>query len=306
MNKLSIETSTQVMLRVKIAEVTRDLTKSLGISWRAMSTGNDITGVHYGFVTGNTTSFLGKLDEVGKVQEELLKTGGGLLSADVKGGRWMMHYGGKNGLSGLIDALANESYASVLAEPTLIALSGKEATFKSGGEQGYLVTQPGGNGTATTEFKDWGTEVTFTPIVLSEDRINITVKPSVSTLSFNAGMDKPPALVTKEASTTVELGSGESLAIAGLLQRTEDNASIETPLLADIPLIGALFRQSGVSKHEKELIIIVTPYIVKPSSKSLKTPVDMVPRMYSPLESMLARKFHKTPRKSYCAGFSIK
>ena len=208
------------------------------------------------------------------------------------------------GVSALIDALAQESFASVLAEPTIMAMSGTKAEFKSGGEFGYTVTQPGQN-TTTTEFKEWGTSIEFTPVVLSEDRINITVTPKVSTVEGSTS-EQAPALSTKEATTTVELGSGQSLAIAGLLQTNTSTASNETPFLADLPLFGALFRDSNVTKTQRELVIIVTPYIVKPSSKQLKVPTDMVPRMYSPLESMLARKFHKNIKKIQTAGFSIR
>jgi pilus assembly protein CpaC len=305
-NKLSIETSTQVMLKVKIAEVSRDLTKSLGINWRAMSSSSGIGGPNWGFVTGDSTAFIPDITDPTKYKEELLKKDG-ILGVSLKGGRWLTHFGGKRSLSGLIDALATESFASVLAEPTIIALSGKTATFKSGGEQGYNVVQPGATNTVTTEFKPWGTSIEFTPVVLSENRINITVSPQVSTLKFDNGQNSPPSLTTKEAKTTVELGSGQSMAIAGLLQKSNSTSASETPFLADIPLIGTLFRNSGVTINEKEIVIIVTPYVVKPSSKQLKTPTEMVPRMYSPLESIITRKFHKNAKKrSASAGFSLK
>ncbi|MDR2681510.1 MAG: hypothetical protein LBB29_00460 [Holosporaceae bacterium] len=275
------------------------MTKSLGINWRAISASKDIAGASYGFVTGNSSTFLG-LDTAGK---EFAKEGG-VLSADLKGGRWIAHVGGKSGLSGLLDALANELFASILAEPTLVALSGSSAVFKSGGQQGFTVTQQGSNNN-TMEFKDWGTSIEFTPIVISEDRITIKVNPKVSTLA-STGNNSAPALTSKEVSTTVELGSGESLAIAGLLQRNTSTSAIETPFLSDLPLLGPLFRQSSISKTEKELVIIVTPYIVKPSSKKLKTPTEMIPRLYSPLENILTRKFHKNVKKCQSAGFSIR
>jgi pilus assembly protein CpaC len=305
-NKLSVETSTQVMLKVKIAEVSRDLTKSLGINWRAMSAAHGVNGPNYGFVTGDSSSFLPNIADAESYPEEILRAEGP-LSVSLKGGRWLTHFGGDKSLSGLIDALASESFASVLAEPTIVALSGKTATFKSGGEQGYNVVQPGATNTVTTEFKDWGTSIEFTPVVLSENRINITVTPKVSTLSFNNGQNSAPSLTTKEATTTVELGSGQSLAIAGLLQESKNTSSSETPFLADIPLIGMLFRGTGITVSEKEIVIIVTPYIVKPSSKQLKAPNDMVPRMYSPLESLITRRFHeKTEKFGVSAGFSLK
>ncbi len=302
-NKLAIETSTQVMLKVKIAEVSRELTKNLGISWRAISTGS-ANGPSYGFAGGITSNFLGMQEDADALKTAIMDPTKAPLGMSEFGTRWLVHSGSKRGLSGLIDALANESFASILAEPTIIALSGKKAVFKSGGEQGYTVSQPGGTSTNTVEFKEWGTSIEFTPIVLSEDRINITVTPKVSTLE-TVSKDQPPALTSKEATTTVELGSGQSLAIAGLLQKTNNTGSSEVPGLASIPLIGSLFRSSNIKTSERELVIIVTP-----SSKQLKTPIEMIPKMYSPLESNLLRKFHKSGKrkaeKPISAGFSIK
>lgn len=306
-NKLEIGTATQVMLKVKIAEVTRNVSKSLGINWRTVSNPRSGEGgMAYGMAFGNTSGFFkpevnGNGYETGQA---LLDPDDGLLSVE-KGGRWLAYSNGHNPLTALIDALAAESFASVLAEPTLVALSGTTATFKAGGELGYRVQQDGSD-TYTTEFKDWGTEIEFTPTVLSEDRINITVKPKVSTVSL--GSTGQPEVASKEASTTVELGSGQSLAIAGLLQTSKNSTSSETPFLSDLPLIGSLFRNSTVSNDQKELVVVVTPYIVKPSSKQLKVPTDMVPRMYSPLESILARRFHVKYKKDkpHNAGFSIR
>lgn len=301
-NKLSIQTAAQVLLKVKIAEVSRELTKSLGVSWRSISAPNTINGMAYGFSSGNASSFFEEITSKDEVRTNLLKSGGLLNTAS--GGHWLLYNGGRSALTGLLDALASEKFASILAEPSIMALSGKTAKFEVGGEYGYQVLQSGEN-SYTTEFKNWGTSVEFTPIVISEDRINITVNPKVSTIE-GSDTKQAPNLTTKEASTTVELGSGQSLAIAGLLQTDTNTASDETPFLSDIPLIGALFRNSSVTKKERELVIIVTPYIVKPSSKQLKTPTDMVPRMLSPLESILARKFHQKAKKVRTAGFSIK
>ncbi|MDR2724157.1 MAG: type II and III secretion system protein family protein [Holosporaceae bacterium] len=302
-NKLFIQTATQVMLKVKIAEVSRTLTKSLGINWRAISYGKDVNGMHYGFVSGDASAFPAFASSTTAIAENLTKQSG-VLGTKLLGGRWLVHSGGSNGLSALIEALASESFASVLAEPTLIALSGKTATFKAGGEEGYRVKQSGGDVT-TTEFKQWGTSIEFTPVVLSENRINIKVKPVVSTVSHE-NQDDVPSLTTKEAETTVELGSGQSLAIAGLLQTTKNSNTTETPFLADLPLFGALFKSSNINSTEKELVIIITAFIVKPSDKQLKVPNDMVPRMYSPLESILTRKFHRNMKKNHSAGFSLK
>jgi pilus assembly protein CpaC len=302
-NKLSIETATQVMLKVKIAEVSRSLTKDIGINWRALSHGRSSEGMHYGFISGDASAFPIFTKDAEELAAKLTEESG-ILGKVLRGGRWLVHNGGNSSLSALIEALASESFASVLAEPTLIALSGETATFKSGGEVGYEVKQTGTDSN-TTEFKNWGTELEFTPTVLSEDRIKIQVKPMVSTISYENSTKGIPSLNKKETTTTVELGSGQSLAIAGLLQTDKSSVSAETPFLADIPLIGALFRNSSINTTEKELIIIVTPYVVKPSSKQLKTPYDMVPKMYAPLESILAQKFHKNIKKRHSAGFSV-
>jgi pilus assembly protein CpaC len=311
-NKLSIETATQVMLKVKIAEVTRDITKNLGISWRALSPyfSDGTAGLSYGFTGGGVIAALDSTAlETGSSMRDAVLGESGTLAGKAEGGRWFVRSGGAvSDLSSVIDALAGESFASILAEPTIIALSGKKATFKSGGEQGYKVTQPGGGAVATTEFKEWGTSIEFTPVVLSEDRITITVTPKVSTLVTQAGVDTP-SLTSKEATTTVELGSGQSLAIAGLLQKNVDTTASETPFLSEIPLLGSLFRNSYLKKIEKELVIIVTPYIVKPSSKPLKAPTDMVPVICSPAESIWHRKFFKnnrTMRLGSSTGYTVK
>jgi pilus assembly protein CpaC len=291
-NKLKIATATQVMLKVKIAEVTRDITKSLGVGWRALTANS---GALIGMSTYNTVGLpTGALSADDK-----------LLTGNLEGGRWVVS-AGLNNLAALIDALASENFATLLAEPNLVALSGQEATFKSGGEQGFKATSTTSGSNDTVNSKPWGTEVTFTPVVLSEDRINIKVKATVSAIS-TINSDGSPNTTEKTVNTGVELGSGQSLALAGLLQSDRKTKSVETPFLADIPLIGSLFRSSNVSSKESELVIIVTPYIVKPSSKKLKTPTDMIPKMLSPLKSITKRRFHSVNGKSAdSAGFSLK
>lgn len=306
-NKLKIKTSTQVMLKVKIAEVSRKLNRSIGFNWKALaSTGTDLKGFHYGFTAGGSMPKDGTSSKIDDFTKNILTPTNGV--------RWAFMDSGDKGGGAIIDALASESFASVLAKPTLIALSGKTATFKCGGEKGFLVKQPGGTSDSnTTEFKEWGTSIEFTPVVLSEDRINITVAPKVSTVEQEE-TGGTPSINSKEASTTVELASGQSLAIAGLLQRVKNSSSSEVPFLGDIPIIGSLFRGSTVGTTETELVIIVTPYIVKPSSKRLKTPIDMIPRLYSPIEVILNGESHdyKAARKgcklkkAYSPGFSIR
>ena len=298
-NKMTIETATQVMLKVKIAEVTRNITKSLGINWRTLSASDGGSSGLIGMAAGNSTRSLPEFST--EVMKDVLD---GPLSADMDGGKWIVA-AGINNLSALIDAAASETFATILAEPNLVALSGKKATFRSGGQYGYEVTQKGSDN-KTTEFKDWGTSLEFTPIVLSEDRINIEVNTEVSSIESKKDEDSAPNLATKKVNTVVELGSGQSIVLAGLLQKQNSTGTIETPFLADIPLIGALFRSSTESLDERELVIIVTPYIVKPSSRQLKVPTDMVPKMLSPLKSITKRRFHRLGKEADSAGFSLK
>lgn len=299
-NKLTIETATQVLLKVKVAEVTRDMSKSLGVDWRALSASGPSGGV-IGMAAGKKTGSLPEFTS--DVATDLLQSDG-VLTSGIGGGRWIVS-AGINNLSALIEALASESFATVLAEPNLVALSGQPAKFKSGGEQGYKATSVSSSGSDSVNFKPWGTSIEFTPVVLSEDRINIKVRTEVSSIT-TINDDGSPNTTEKIMETVVELGSGQSLALAGLLQTEKKSSSSETPFLADIPLIGSLFRSSSVDSKERELVIIVTPYIVKPSSKQLKTPTDVIPRMLSPLKSIVKRRFHRLRKEADSAGFSLK
>ena len=173
---------------------------------------------------------------------------------------------GSSSWTTLIDALKEDGLIKVLAEPTLIALSGQSAQFLAGGE--YPVPIPQGLGTVGIEYKKYGVELGFTPTVLSENKINIKVNPSVSELDYSTAFVTQgfvvPGLSTRSASTIVELADGQSFAIAGLLSdRVRENAA-KYPALGEIPILGQLFRSSSFQKNESELVIIVTPRLVKP------------------------------------------
>lgn len=301
-NKLTIATATQVLLKVKIAEVTRNVTKSLGVNWRALSSTGSSSVI--GVATGLSTK---GLPEFGASPASAFFKSDGALTGDITGSKWVVS-AGMNNLAALIDAAATEKFGTILAEPNLVALSGQSAEFNSGGEYGYTVNQGDSGSNKTTEFKEWGTSIKFKPIVLSEDRINIEVETEVSSIEAQDNKNSAPSKATKKVKTVIELGSGQSMVLAGLLQKKQDNASTETPFLADIPLIGSLFKSSSPTIDERELVVIVTPYIVKPSSKKLKTPVDMVPKLLSPLKSITKRRFTSVNNKSTAdsAGFSIK
>ena len=175
---------------------------------------------------------------------------------------------GSNGATwtGFIDALKPDGLIKVLAEPTLIALSGNEASFLAGGQ--FPVPVPQGLGTVAIEYKDFGVQLKFTPTVLADNKINIKVRPEVSELDFSTALQFGgfviPGLNTRGAETVVELADGQSFAIAGLMRDTARDTMSKFPLLGDIPILGALFRSRAFQRNETELVIIATPRLVKP------------------------------------------
>jgi pilus assembly protein CpaC len=238
----------QVMLEVRIAEMGRSLTKRLGINFLYQD------GEQFG------VSLLGGL--AGFAEESL--TGGltfspavtALFRFDQGGGTW----------TGFIDALREDGLVKILAEPTLITLSGQSANFLAGGE--YPIPVPQGLGAVAIEYKTFGVGLIFTPTVLSKDKIVIDVSPEVSELDFSTAVRVEgfvtPGISTRRASTKIELADGQSFAIAGLLREAVRADISKFPLLGDLPVIGPLFQSKSFQKSETELVIIVTPHLVKP------------------------------------------
>lgn len=180
-------------------------------------------------------------------------------------------------INAIIDALESEGLISLLAEPNLTALSGETASFLAGGE--FPVPVVDRLGGASVDFKDYGVSLAFTPTVLTSNRINLKVMPEVSSISSAGAVTvngiNIPALTTRRASTSVELGSGQSFAIAGLLLADTDQSVDKFPGLGDLPILGALFRSTRFERRETELVVIVTPYLVRPVSfGALATPND--------------------------------
>jgi pilus assembly protein CpaC len=180
-----------------------------------------------------------------------------------------------------IDALKEDGLVKVLAEPTLIALSGKSAYFLAGGEYPIPVPQGGVGGatTITIDYKSFGVGLKFTPTVLSSGKINMQVAPEVSELDFSNAVTIQgyvvPALTTRRVATTIELADGQSFAIAGLLREDLREIVQKFPVLGDIPILGVLFRSTYYQKNESELVIIVTPHLVKPLDMAKQTlPTD--------------------------------
>jgi pilus assembly protein CpaC len=180
-------------------------------------------------------------------------------------------------LLGALDAGETIGLVTTLSEPNLTAISGETAEFLAGGEYPIPVSQ--GLGTTSIEYKKYGVSLAYTPTVLANGRISIRVRPEVSELSSTGALKldsiEIPALTVRRAETTVELGSGQSFMIAGLLSNSAQNALTKMPGAGDIPILGSLFRSTSYKKGETELVIIVTPYLVNPvNAADIRLPTD--------------------------------
>jgi pilus assembly protein CpaC len=255
-NRIGVDSPVQVNLRVRIAEINRNIQKQLGFNWSIIG---EIGNLGVRFATFNPF-------DVGVIPD--------LMGYETRKDDWNFNL--------LLDALDDEGLISLLAEPNLTALTGETASFLAGGEFPILVPQ--GDSRVTVEFKKFGVSLAFTPTILNNSRINLHVRPEVSALSSEGAVSLPiggtdnvlqiPALKTRRAETTVELGSGQSFAIGGLLENNVNHDIHKFPFLADVPVLGALFKSDDFKRKESELVIIVTPYIVQPSSTQMAAPTD--------------------------------
>ncbi|MGE5063695.1 MAG: type II and III secretion system protein family protein [Myxococcales bacterium] len=265
-NRLKVATPLQVTLKVRIAEINRSILKQWGINLLAS---DPTSGFRFGLAQGGGIN----LPDAGCVKDCPLPTViRNAIGTTLSGSG---HLFGLDILSSL-DIAAQDGVATILAEPNLTALSGETASFLAGGEFPIPVSQS--LGAVTIEYKQYGVGLAFTPIVLADGRISMRVRPEVSQLS-DAGSVKlngftVPALTTRRAETTVELGSGQSFMIAGLLQSTGNNSVNKAPFLGDLPILGTLFRSTHFQRQETELVVIVTPYLVRPVSNQMATPID--------------------------------
>ncbi|HBB16941.1 MAG TPA: hypothetical protein DCZ97_08030 [Syntrophus sp. (in: bacteria)] len=254
----------QVMLEVRVAEMSRSLLRRLGVNFNYISE----NGVNFGL------SLLGSLASLGSV------TTGSVGNVTQRVNAIFRFTGAGMTWTPFIDALKDEGLLKVMAEPTLITMSGKSANFLAGGEFPIPVPQTSGTGTTlTVQYKPFGVGLNFSPVVLNSKKISMQVAPEVSDLDFSNAIQMSgfviPALTTRRVATTVELGDGQSFAIAGLLKDNVREVVSKFPLLGEIPILGALFRSTSFQKNETELIIIVTPHLVKPMNLAKQTlPTD--------------------------------
>jgi len=279
-NKIQVDAPNQVMLRVRMAEVSKSIVKEFGINWdAALQSGNFAFGLATGHPTLNFVPLQGTSPLGAFITRSLVP---GATSADTVNsiGAGVNTHG--SNLDVVIDALDKAGLITVLAQPNLTALSGESASFLAGGEFPVPVPQAGtGNATTITiQFKKFGVSLEFVATIAENDRINIHVQPEVSQLSTQGAIEisgiQVPALTVRRADTTIDVGSGQSFAIAGLLENSVNQTTAKFPWLGDIPILGQLFRSEAFLRNETELVVIVTPYIVRPVSNpnQLRAPTD--------------------------------
>ena len=259
-NLLQVGGAQQVMLEVRVAEMDRNLIRQLGVNMAGVGQGNNF-GVT---ALNNITQLTGSPTPLGQLVSGAVNALVRFQTGDIT---W----------TGFIDALKQEDAIKVLAKPTLVAVSGQEAQFLSGGEFPFPIPQA--FGVITIQYKKFGVGLSFTPTVLTNNRISMAVSPEVSELDFSNSLQiqgfNVPTIATRRATTVVELADGQSFAIAGLLRDNMRETVAKFPVLGDIPVLGALFRSSRYTKNQTELVIIVTPHYVKPMDVAqLPLPTD--------------------------------
>ncbi len=266
-NSIAVQQPTQVNLRVRIAEVSRSIIKQLGFNWELTGSSGDFG---FGFAQGRDFfDIIPDPASPGNFIRQFMPGEAPSLAGSLVTGGLDLNY--------LIDALDNEGFVSVLAEPNLTALTGESANFLAGGE--FPIPVPADNGQLAITYREFGISLEFEPTVLNSGRISMRVEPEVSDISTVGAITLSniavPALTTRRAETTVELGSGQSFAIAGLIENNITQDATKFPGLGDIPILGALFRSDEFRRDETELLIVVTPYIVRPvSNRQLALPTD--------------------------------
>ncbi|WP_375739117.1 type II and III secretion system protein family protein [Pseudomonas boanensis] len=274
-NLLSVGGTQQVMLEVKVAEMQRSLFKSIDVRFNALDFGSSSRWSTGGFNNGDGLGF----DADGNVNPTTLFGNGKGFLAQFLSDEFLFNV--------VLEAAKDNGSAKVLAEPTLTTLSGQQAEFISGGEFPVPITEDDG---ITIEFKEFGVGVKFLPVVLDAGRINLNLNVSVSELSnanslvLDTGLDSVlgdgvaqiiPSLTKRSAQSTVELGNGQTIAIAGLISENTRDFVSRFPGLGDLPVLGHLFRSQQFQNGETELVILVTPHLAKPvDAKAVRLPTE--------------------------------
>jgi pilus assembly protein CpaC len=298
-NTVSVMSPQQVLLEVRFVEISRTAGRELGFQWNGINSGSGIINV------GNRTAASNlPITTPGA-------PAGGVLSGAAPFGfalaRWAL--GGMT-VDSAINALEQQGVARSLAEPNLVALSGDTASFLAGGE--YPIPVSGSLGQVSVEYKKYGVGLAFTPTVLNAGLINLKIEPEVSQIDTDHTVDiangiSVPALIVRRASTTVELRDGQSFAIGGLLQNNSHNQAEQLPWAGSVPVLGALLSSKSYQKNETDLVIIVTPRLVRPARPGdvLRTPADKTVPPNDPDFFLMSRNEvarDRTPEQAFVAA----
>ncbi|WP_461277798.1 type II and III secretion system protein family protein [Acidithiobacillus sp.] len=260
----------EVQVGVKVVEFSRAQLKNIGINIFSNSTTGGFSLGTFGPATLTSASYPAPLPNSGS-----LALTGVLPFAQAFN---LVAGIGSSGLTSYLSLLEGNNILRVLAEPTLVAMNGHQASFLAGGEIPIPVPQSSGTGapTITIEYKKYGVQLDLTPTILSAHRIALHIAPSVSSLDYTNAITlngySVPALLVRQTDTTVTLGNGESLVIGGLVDRQMQQNISKVPILGDLPILGAFFRSIQYSKQDMELAIIVTPRLVRPIAAGAKLP----------------------------------
>ena len=288
-SRLKMATPLQVNLQVRFAEVSRSLVRAIGSN---LTTIDGTNGFQFGVGTGRegfsnyfrpqsatgigneTKIIIPDVNNPGKYVEVPASSINPITGGSTLG--WATKFLGLD-LLGALDLAERDGLVTTLSQPNLTALSGETADFLAGGEFPIPISQ--GLGSTSIEYRKFGVSLAYTPTVLSNGRISLRVRPEVSELSSQGAVTingfQIPALTIRRAETTIELGSGQSFMIAGLMSNSAQNTIDKAPGVGDVPIIGNLFRSRSFRKGETELVIVVTPYLVKPvNANDIKLPTD--------------------------------
>jgi pilus assembly protein CpaC len=268
--------SQQVILQVRFAEVNRRAISELGVSFFTGATGfKDFIG------RSTTQQFSAPNFDAIAPGEDGVEVAGNVTFSDFLN---LFLFNTKYNVGALIKALQTTGFFQSLAEPNLIAYNGQEASFLAGGEVPVPVVQ-GATGTVTVEYKEFGIRLTFRPTIAG-DVIRLRVRPEVSTLDFGNGISlsgfRIPALSTRRAETDVELRDGQSFVIAGLLDNVTQDNTAAIPLLSRLPIVGYLFRSKAERAERTELMVLITPRLVRPLDPDEVPPLPTQPRQFLP------------------------
>src|SRR5271155_2707529 len=262
--------SQEVLLQVKFAEVDRTALTQLGVNFISTGAANTIGTVSTGQFGGVGTQTLGPPPTTTVTANGVTTTS--TATETINNVLNLFLFRSDINLGATIEALESKNLLQILAEPNLIAVNGKEASFLAGGQFPFPIVQPGAGFTAVTiSFKEFGVKLVFTPVIMPNGNIHLTVSPEVSTLDFADALTisgfTVPALRTRKAETEFELRDGQSFVIAGLIDNRVTDTWNKVPGLGDIPILGAFFRSKSVSKSNQELMVLCTVHRISPNTE---------------------------------------